>query len=134
MLCGGLRRTSSASSVQAPDHAALQTYTGRFATQWGVLDVVALGGQLYMLDPTLADPVADASRLAVVEADTVRVEDAPGYASPGERFVYERNPDGTIRSVRVGSGNTAVPFDAFRASMADRPGIRLGDPVSPPSP
>ena len=112
-------------SATAP--ADLAPYTGRFATLWGVLDVVALGGRLFALDPTLDDPVATAQRLEVVDDDTLRIAEAPGYGSPGERYVYDRAPDGAIRSVRGGSGSTALPIETFRADVrAARRGSRPG--------
>ena len=87
----------------------LTPYTGRFITLWGVFDVVALGGQLWSLAPTLDDPVAVAQRLEVVDADTLRIAEGPGYGSPGERYVYERDGDGRVVAVRGGSGTTALP-------------------------
>jgi CubicO group peptidase (beta-lactamase class C family) len=109
----------------------LRPFAGRFATVWGVTDVVALGGRLYAIDPTLDDPVSTLQRLEVVDDDTLRVAEAPGYASPGERFVYDRGPDGTVRSVRGGSGSTALPVDVFTAAFARRGRIRLGDTLGP---
>ena len=114
-----------------PPGTDLSSYTGRFASVWGVVDVAALGGRLYALDPTLDDPVTTAQRLEVVDADTLRIADAPGYASPGERFVYDRADDGSVRAVRGGSGSTALPFETFAAAHARRDRIRLGHRLVP---
>jgi len=105
----------------------LESFTGRFAGQWGVVDIVALGGRLHAFDPALDDPIPTALRLDVVDADTLRIADAPGYGSPGERYVYTRNPDGAVGSIRGGSGTTAWPLEVFRAALAGRDRIRLGD-------
>ncbi len=107
----------------------LAPFTGRFATQWGVMDVAALGGRLYALDPTLDDPIPTVQRLEVLDAETLRIADAPGYGSPGERYVYER-VDGRVRAVRGGSGTLALPYDDFTAALARRDRIRLGDALS----
>ena len=104
-------------------------YTGRFATLWGVIDVVALGGRLYALDPDARRPDRRRrQRLEVVDADTLRIAEAPGYGSPGERYVYDRDGDGAVRAVRGGSGTTALPDDVFTAAArARRDRIRRGD-------
>ena len=52
--------------------------------------------------------------------DTLRIVDAPGYASPGERYEIERAADGTIRSVRGGSGTTSYPIDRFSEAASSR--------------
>jgi CubicO group peptidase (beta-lactamase class C family) len=106
-----------------------ERYTGRFAGLWGVVDVVALGRRLYSLDPTLDDPLATMQRLSVIDADTLRIDAAPGYGSPGERFVYRRDADGTVVAVRGGSGNTLVPLATFQESVEQRDRIRLGDAI-----
>jgi CubicO group peptidase (beta-lactamase class C family) len=102
-------------------------YTGAFSSLWGRRDVVVLGGRLYGLNPTLVDPLATMDRLAVLDADTLRIDDGPGYGSPGERIEYERDASGSILAIRGGSGSTARPDTVFRAALAARDRIRLGD-------
>ncbi len=63
-------------------------FTGRFTTLWGCFDVVALGGRLFVLAPTLDDPVPTIQHLTVVDDDTLRITGGPGYGSPGERYEY----------------------------------------------
>ena len=58
--------------------------------------------------------------------DTLRIADAPGYVSPGERLVFERNDDGSVRSVRGGSGTTSYPLDRVTGAIAARDMITLG--------
>ena len=116
-------------TVAPPAAADLTSFCGRFANLWGVIDVVALGGRLYLLDPTVDDPVAEPSMLAVVDERTLRVTDAPGYASPGERLVYERDDDGRVRSVRGGSGSTSYPLDVVQTAVAGRQRVALGEPL-----
>ncbi len=106
----------------------LVSFTGRFASLWGVDDIVALGGCLYQLSPTLADPAASPTRLEVVDEDTLRIADTDGFRSQGEELHFTRD-DGTIVSVRGGGGSTAQPYDAFRAAVATRSGVSLGAPL-----
>ena len=91
-----------------------------------MFDVVALGGQLWSLAPTLDDPVALAQRLEVVDEDTLRIAEGSGYGSPGERYVYERDGAGRVVAVRGGSGTTALPEQVFRARHATLDRVRLG--------
>ncbi|WP_117000399.1 serine hydrolase domain-containing protein [Desertimonas flava] len=93
----------------AVDDATAARFSGRFASLWGVFDVVALGGRLWQLDATVADPTADPVELTVLDEATLRIAAAPGYGSPGESVVYSRRPDGTVESVRSGGGY-ARPF------------------------
>jgi CubicO group peptidase (beta-lactamase class C family) len=115
---------------RADDHPPVEDptrFTGRFTTLWGCLDVVALGGRLFAMSPALDDPIPAVQRLAMVDDDTLRIDAAPGYGSPGERFEYRRDSSGAVVAVRGGSGSTAVPDEAFRAAFAQRDRIRLGD-------
>ena len=106
-------------------------FVGRYANLWTVFDIVELGGQLYQLDVVAADPTADPQRLDIVDAHTLRIADAPGYASPGERLVFDRNDDGSVRSVRGGSATTSFPLDRLAAAVAARERITLGSPLVP---
>lgn len=106
----------------------LVSFTGRFASLWGVSDIVTLGGCLYQLSPTMADPAASPTRLEVVDEDTLRIADTDGFRSQGEELRFTRD-DGTIVSVRGGGGSTAQPYDAFRAAVAERSGVSLGEPL-----
>lgn len=104
----------------------LASFTGRFASLWGVIDVVELGGRLVQLDPTVGDPTADPIELAVVDGDTLRISEAPGYASPGERIVYTRDDDGSVRHVIAGGGMTMFPFDDVAAGLAGIERVHAG--------
>jgi CubicO group peptidase (beta-lactamase class C family) len=107
----------------------LAPYCGRFASLWGVYDIVDLGGRLYQLDPTVADPVMSPTRLEVIDDTTLRIASTPGYGSRGERISYEFDADGTVASVRAGSGTTALPVDAFREALQGRVRIGPGNPI-----
>lgn len=106
-------------------------FGGRYANLWTVFDIVELGGQLYQLDVVAGDPTEDPQRLAIVDEHTLRIADAPGYASPGERLAFDRNDDGSVRSVRGGSGTTSCPLDHLAGAIATRKRITLGSPLVP---
>ncbi len=115
----------------APDpHATaidLSTFTGRFATLWGVFDIVELGGRLHQIVSTLPDPGVDPTVLEVVDADTLRIARSSGFGSPGELIRYERDGDGAIVRLRAGSGTTAHPLHVLAGAVFDRDRIRQGD-------
>ena len=73
----------------------LSVFEGRWASLWGVTDLVALGGRLRAIAPDQADPTAGIATLEVVDATTARFTDAGGYASPGETVVAHREDDGS---------------------------------------
>jgi CubicO group peptidase (beta-lactamase class C family) len=126
LTTGALRIVELAAGGGAETGEDLQRWCGRFANLWGVMDIVVLGGVLYRLDPTLADPTADRCRLEPAGPETLRIVEAPGYASPGESYEYEREPDGSVRTVRGGSGTTAYPYDRFAAMAASWERVRPG--------
>ncbi|MCC2307674.1 serine hydrolase domain-containing protein [Cellulomonas chengniuliangii] len=90
----------------------LESYTGRFANLWGLLDLTVLGGRLVALDPSSADPMEGFEELEVVGPDTLRVHPQTGFGSSGELIRLERAADGSIASVRVG-GMTSWPVEEF---------------------
>ncbi len=111
----------------------LSGFEGRFATLWGVYDIVALGGRLHQISPTEADPTASPTLLDVVDHRTLRIVKTTGYGSAGETLTYERNDDGSVRSVRGGSGTSAFPLAPFREALAARERVELGTPILPPA-
>ena len=111
----------------ADDALGLERFCGRFATLWGVYDIVALGGRLFQLDPSAPDPVAAPVRLEVIDDATLRIADTGGYGSYGESFRFAFADDGSVLSVRGGSSSTAFPFDRFRDAVASHQGhVTLG--------
>ena len=134
LVAGAVRLVDLAAAGPGRGDDDLDRFCGRFANLWGVFDIVALGGRLYRLDPTLADPTSDRCRLEVLDDATLRIAEAPGYMSPGERYVFDREPDGTISSVRGGSALTSYPYDRFLDALATHGPVRPGDPVRPDRP
>jgi CubicO group peptidase (beta-lactamase class C family) len=119
---------ASGDSARADAGSDLGRFCGRFANIWGVFDIVELGGRLHRLDPRLGDPTTSPSLLEVVDERTLRIADAPGFASPGERYEYDWATDGSVERVRGGSALTSYPYERFRemASSWERIGHRDG--------
>lgn len=92
------------------DDAVAHRFTGRFASRWGVLDVVRLGGRLFALDPTKADPTADPAELEVADGTSLRIVGGFGGNSYGERMPYSFASDEAVLSLR---GNSAMTYEPF---------------------
>lgn len=102
-----------AQSKDRPERSVdLSRFTGRYASLWGVTDIVELGGRLYVLDPTLGDP-ADKPPTLEVDGDTLRVTEDFGGGSYGQRFQFSFDADGRVESVRSASGLRMQPIDRF---------------------
>jgi len=112
----------------SPDDAAadLASYTGRFGALWGVTDVVDLGGRLQLVYPDQADPTTAMEKLEVVDTDTLRIDEASGFSSPGETVRYIRS-DGRVARVVVG-GMSAVPIEDHVDMLRGLDKITLGGP------
>lgn len=114
-----------------PGPVDLARFRGRFANLWGVHDVADLGGRLYGISPTVDDPTDEPDRLTVVDERTLLVEKASGYGSRGERLHYELAPDGSVRSMRGGSGMTSYPIDEVTDAVGATDRVVLGSPLRP---
>lgn len=93
----------------------LDSFTGRFATDWGVFDVVNVGGRLVSLTPQ-GDPALSVTVLTVVDAATLMPAPEAGFGAVGEPFLFQRDASGGIEWVRQGGGR-AWPVAAYRARV-----------------
>lgn len=119
----GVERTAPAA-----DLPPLATYTGRFASLWGLNDIVELGGRLVLVHPTSPDPLVGREELEPVGPDELRVHAQTTFGAGGELLYLERAADGSIASVRS-TGVTSWPVDVFRgrrASMTQVGAPRVG--------
>ncbi len=106
--------------------ADLASYTGHFAALWGLTDVVDLGGRLWLVAPNQPDPTSAMEKLEVVDGDTLRIAEAPGYSSPGEMVRYTRS-EGRATSVLLG-GMTMVPVEEYERLLSGLDRIALAGP------
>ncbi len=65
-------------------------------------------------------------KLEIVDADTLRIAEAPGYSSPGETVRYTRT-DGRVTSVLLG-GMTIVPAEEYERVLGGLDRIILAGP------
>lgn len=101
---------------------AAAPFCGRYASLWHVIDIVHLGDRLVLLSPTAGDPTAMVGELAVVDDDTLMVEDINGYASVGEPITFERDDTGAVRRIRATSAVSMWPYEDFRRMRAEGSG------------
>jgi hypothetical protein len=99
--------------------AELDRYTGRFVSLWGYADIVRLGDQLFTFEPGGDDPAALASKLEVVDENTLKLEEKEGYGSPGECVRYVRDEDGNLVKITI-AGSTHYPQGAMEGYLQRR--------------
>ncbi|MBA2469365.1 MAG: beta-lactamase family protein [Chloroflexia bacterium] len=92
----------------------LKKFEGRFASLWGLTDVVNLGGRMYALTPTLPNPAAEATELEVVSDTELKVVGDKGFGRYHEMMQYAFRKDGRIKQIRGGVGSGLVPAEEFR--------------------
>jgi CubicO group peptidase (beta-lactamase class C family) len=85
-------------------------FTGRFASLWGLLDVVRIDGRLFAVDPAAPNPAEDAAPLEVVDDSTLKIVGGRGGNSYGELMTYQFENNGSIRTVRGDSAMSMTPF------------------------
>jgi CubicO group peptidase (beta-lactamase class C family) len=92
----------------------LRRFEGRFATLWGINDVVNLGGRLYVLIPTLENPAGEAAEMEVISDTELRNVGDKGFGGYGEIMRYTFDEDDNVVEIRASSGSKLVPFETFR--------------------
>nr|WP_246211284.1 serine hydrolase domain-containing protein [Phytoactinopolyspora alkaliphila] len=110
------------------ESAGLDRFTGRFATLWGVVDVVRLGHKLFLLRPTSDDPTQGAAPLTVEGDHTLRIAGGIGYGSFGETLEYVFGDHG-VESVRGGSATTSYPIERITAAAETLERVSVGTPL-----
>lgn len=96
-----------AATVDAGPDATL-SWTGRFASVWGVVDIARVGGRLLTVDPTAWSPLEGSDRLEETGDGRLLIAAGPGGSSVGE-YVTREVVDGEVRSLRYGA-MTLRPF------------------------
>ncbi|NIJ06127.1 serine hydrolase domain-containing protein [Frigoribacterium faeni] len=84
-------------------------FTGRFAGEFGIVDVALLGENLVALHPAGPDPVAGADRLRVVGPTELLVARGNGFGAVGETMRYEFDPEGRATLLRGAGGMSMRP-------------------------
>lgn len=85
-------------------------FAGRFYSTWGPTDIVVVGKKLFGIDLTGWTEFEDAEELTVLDANTLKIEKANNYSSPGETVIFDFDNDGKAKSI-VYSGSTMLPYE-----------------------
>ena len=99
----------------------VRDWTGRWWTLWGAADLVPIGDKVVLAAPSLGNPFAEASEIAVSDVDNGRFTEAAGTARHGERVRRVRRPDGQVGEVWFG-GTRLVPEPEAAAELKARYG------------
>jgi CubicO group peptidase (beta-lactamase class C family) len=94
--------------------ADLERFEGRFADLWGLTDVVNLGGRLWLLNPALDNPAAEAFEMEPVSDTELKMVGDKGFRGYGEVMRYHLRDDGTVDWVRGASGHRLIPAERFK--------------------
>jgi hypothetical protein len=84
-------------------------FTGRFAGEFGIVDVALLGENLVALHPSGADPVDGMDRLRVAGPDELLIARGNGFGAVGETMRYEFDADGRVSRLRGAGGMSMRP-------------------------
>ncbi|SKC38747.1 serine hydrolase domain-containing protein [Krasilnikoviella flava] len=103
--------------------AALDRRTGRFASLWGLTDVVRLGSRLWLIDPRREDPLAGAACLDV-DGDVLRLPVHDGFGAPGEPVEVLTGDDGRPAAIVVGGLTSWRAEDYERERRAQLAALR----------
>jgi len=85
-----------APSTDDRDLDLARSFEGAFASIWGRVDVVELGGRLLAIAPTAPDPLQAVDVLTPEGDDRVRIAAATGMGSGHEHAIAERDADGRV--------------------------------------
>ena len=90
-----------AKAEAAPDW---QCYTGRYRSAWGDSQVLVYKGELVLITPSEADPLAGMTKLKPVAEHTFRMETKEHFGSTGELAIFEMDEAGKV--IRLQTGNS----------------------------
>ena len=98
-----IAKATAKDDKQAPD-PAWERYTGRYRNRWGDVQVLLVDEGLLLIEPSLPDPLAMATRLHPVEGHphTFRAEEKDPYGSHGELVLFELGANGRAKRIRFG--------------------------------
>ena len=101
-----LRKVTAPAPKPASATEQWQRYTGKYRSVWGDEQVLILNNELLLIDPTLADPIAECAKLIPVAEHTFRVETEDNFGSDGELAIFELDEAGKVTQLLV--GNTPI--------------------------
>ncbi|MDX2179957.1 MAG: serine hydrolase domain-containing protein [Bryobacteraceae bacterium] len=81
-------------------------YVGRYRSNFSESEVMALDGELVVIDPSSDDPKGGMAKLVPLADGTFRIEAASGGQSVGEKAVFLRGASGKVEKLRMGWGES----------------------------
>ena len=106
---------------------ATSRFCGRYASLWGVLDLVRLGDRLMLISPGADDPTEGPTVLVPDGEDRLSVVRAGGNGGYGEQLAFSFATDGSVRSISGPSGITQLPIDRVSEFVTGHDRVGLGD-------
>jgi len=98
-----IAKATAKDDQRAPD-PDWQRYAGRYRNRWGDVQVLLVDDGLLLIEPSLPDPLAMATRLHPTEgqAHAFRAEEKDPYGSHGETVLFELGANGRAKRIRFG--------------------------------
>jgi CubicO group peptidase (beta-lactamase class C family) len=78
-----------------------RSYIGKYRTEWRDAEILEYNGGLFMITPSLPDPMLDPTKLEHIEANRFKMVSS-GYGSHGEEVVFESDSDGIVYRMWTG--------------------------------
>jgi CubicO group peptidase (beta-lactamase class C family) len=94
-------------------------WSGRWWSLWSAVDLVAMGDNVLVLSPGLANPLADASELEITGPDEGRIALAGSFAHHGEPVRRIRAADGAVAAIKL-AGGRLLPEAELAAELEGR--------------
>jgi CubicO group peptidase (beta-lactamase class C family) len=106
---------------QGAPNSEVRDWAGRWWATWGAIDLLPMGGKVMVADPSLPNPLTDATEISVSDVDCGRISLAPGSGRHGEAVRRVRGRDGKVDEVWLG-GLRFLPEAKYTAELSERYG------------
>jgi len=97
-----LKAATAPAATSSDPHAAWQPYVGRYRSAWGDSQVLIYNGELVMIFPAEADPLAGMIKFKPVAEHTFRMETKERFGSQGELARFALADTGEVSSLQLG--------------------------------
>lgn len=95
----------------------LKRFQGRFMNLWEIKDIVVVGSKIAALCPNVWQPFDEVEELQYIDDHTLKVVNANGYLSKGERVEFRFSEASMIESIRY-CGMTMWPKLAYLEALS----------------
>lgn len=90
--------------------SSLKKFEGRYYSTWGPTDIVLVGKKLIAIESLGWTAFDDGEELSVVDENTLRIDKASGYSSPGEIVRYKFDSNGKATEINY-AGRTMLVWE-----------------------